>query len=500
MNELAAAILAPLQFEFMQRALLAAIMVGTTCAVLSCYLLVKRWALMGDAVSHAVLPGVAIAYLLAGSFFLGAVVAGVSAALAIGFIERQSRVKADAAMGIILTGTFALGLVILSSIRSKSLDLYHILFGNVLGVSPEDLWLTAGTGALVVVLVVVLYRELLIWSFDPVMAAAIGLPTQLLHYLLMVLLSLTIVASLQTVGIILVVAMLITPGATAYLYANRLPTMMALSVAFGVGSAVLGLYLSFYLNVASGGTIVLVASGLFVLSLFLAPRQGLLGRSLRRRRAASRTALEDALREAYLLQSKHEAIEESGLAGQLGVGLPEVRATLRRLLKAGLAETGPQGPKLTAEGTRQAALVVKSHHLWEVYLAGTAGLRWEDAHEEAHRLEHVTSPDMAAQLGRELGHGAPEAAPEPGEALAANLGCPLNELSPGQAGKLTLIREDRRAVLRYLADLGLHPGATVVVRGRDGDGGLRVQTGGREATLDPDVAACVCVTPLARVT
>ncbi len=274
----------PFQYGFMQRALLTSIVVGAVCGVLSCFVVLKRWALLGDAISHAVLPGVAIAYLLGLPFFIGAFVSGALTSLGIGAIERNTRVKEDAAMGIMFTGAFALGVVIISQIATST-HLMHILFGNVLGVRTPVLFLTLLAGAITLSTVFLFYKEFLLYVFDPVQASALGMNTAMLHYGLMLLLTLTIVASLETVGIILVVAMLITPGATAYLLVNSLPRMMLVAAAVGVFSAVVGLYISFDRNIASGGTIVLVATAIFGLA-FLFGRQGVLAGMLRHRAAA----------------------------------------------------------------------------------------------------------------------------------------------------------------------------------------------------------------------
>ena len=273
----------PFQYGFMQRALLTSIVVGAVCGVLSCFVVLKRWALLGDAISHAVLPGVALAYLLNLPFFLGAFVSGAITSLGIGAIERNTRIKEDAAMGIMFTGAFALGVVIISQIATST-HLMHILFGNVLGVRTPVLLLTLAAGSITLATVFLFYKEFLLYVFDPVQASALGMNTALLHYGLMLLLTLTIVASLETVGIILVVAMLITPGATAYLLVNTLPRMMAVAALVGVVSAVAGLYISFDRNIASGGTIVLVATGIFGLAFLFGP-QGILARALRRRAA-----------------------------------------------------------------------------------------------------------------------------------------------------------------------------------------------------------------------
>lgn len=268
------------QYGFMRRALLSSVMVGGVCGLLSSFVVLKRWSLLGDTISHAVLPGVAVAYLLNLPFVIGAFVSGALASLAVGFIERTTRVKEDAAMGILLSGGFALGLVIIGEIASAT-HLTHILFGNVLGVGYDSLLTTLIAAIVAIAFVARFVKELTLYTFDPVQAATIGLDTGTLHYALMLVLTLTIVVSLDTVGIVLVVAMLVTPGATAYLLCDRLGPMMAVSAGVGVASAVLGLVLSYRLDAASGGTMVLVATAFFLLALILAPERGLIARMRR---------------------------------------------------------------------------------------------------------------------------------------------------------------------------------------------------------------------------
>jgi manganese transport system permease protein len=255
MSEVAAALVdwfaAPLQFDFMRRALLVAVVAGAACAVLSCWLTLVGWSLLGDAVSHAVLPGVALAYLLGLPFAVGALAFGAGSVALIGLVNRTSRVKEDAVIGVVFTAMFALGLVLVSAVPSQT-DLGHILFGNVLGASMADVFLTAAVGGTVLVVVVALFKELRLWAFDPLTAQVAGLPVRGLHYLLMLLVSATIVASLRAVGIVLALAVLVIPPATAYLLTRRLPQLMAVAAALGTISAVVGLYLSFYLDIASG--------------------------------------------------------------------------------------------------------------------------------------------------------------------------------------------------------------------------------------------------------
>ncbi len=268
------------KYQYLQNAMVAAVLVGIICGSIGCFIILRGMALMGDAISHAVLPGVVIAYMLGFSFFIGAVITGVLTALSIGYVSQNSKIKDDSAIGIMFTAAFALGIVLITMRRGTGVDLWHILFGNVLAVSKSDMIMTAVIGVIVIAAIVLFYKQLLISTFDPVMAQAIGLPTKLIHYALMLMLSLVTVASLKTVGIVLVVAMLITPGATAYLLTERLHVMIMLSMVIGVFSSVAGVYFSFVYDVATGASIVLVASTLFLLSFLFSPKQGIIGRKL----------------------------------------------------------------------------------------------------------------------------------------------------------------------------------------------------------------------------
>jgi manganese/iron transport system permease protein len=266
----------PLSHAFMQRGLLAALMVGVLCSVIGCYVVLRSMAFMGDALSHAILPGVAIAYLLGGNLTVGALIAAILVALGIGMFTRQGTIKEDTAIGILFAAALSLGIALISSIRTYAVDLSHILFGNILGVSPTDLWLTVVITFVVLGTILVLYKEFMVISFDPILAATLRLPAEALRNLMLVLLALTIVVSMQTVGVGLVAAMLITPAATAFLLTRRLPMMMLLAAIDGAFSSVLGLYVSYYANIASGAAIVLVATGFFILAFLFSPLKGVL--------------------------------------------------------------------------------------------------------------------------------------------------------------------------------------------------------------------------------
>ena len=254
---------APFEFAFMQRAFLGGVLVGTICALVGTYVVLRGLAFVGDALAHAAFPGVVIAYLLKGNIYLGAAIFALATALGIGLISRRARMSYDTAIGILFAGAFALGVLLMSTIRGYTVDLFSFLFGNILGISGRDLLLVGLLGAVVVLTIALFYKELLLLSFDPTVAEAMGYPVQALNYLLLALIALTIVISIQAVGIILVVALLVTPSATAHLLTERLFRMMLFGIVLAALAAVVGLYLSFYLNVASGAAIVLVSTCLF---------------------------------------------------------------------------------------------------------------------------------------------------------------------------------------------------------------------------------------------
>ena len=265
----------PFAYDFMQRALGMSLLVGAVCAVLSCYLVLKGWSLMGDAISHAVLPGIVIAYVAGLPLVVGAFAAGLACALLTGYLKDNSRVKEDTVMGIVFSGMFGFGLVLFTKVETDQ-HLNHILFGNVLGVTAADLIETAIVAGGTLLIVLAKRRDLLLYCFDPNHARAIGLPVRVLHYGLLVLLSLTIVSSIKAVGIILVIAMLIAPGATAYLLTDRFERMLVIAVAVACGSAAFGTLISFHINGATGACIVLVQALVFVAAFLFAPKRGLL--------------------------------------------------------------------------------------------------------------------------------------------------------------------------------------------------------------------------------
>ncbi|MCS6814920.1 MAG: metal ABC transporter permease [Cyanobacteria bacterium] len=270
-------LLDPLQYAFMQRSLVMAVTIGVICAVIGSYLMVQRLALLGDAISHSLLPGLAIAFVVGINLFVGAFVAGVLSTVIIAWIHTRSPIKEDAAMGIVFSAFFALGITLITIVqKDNKIDLNHFLFGNILGVTGSEVRDTAVIAGVIIACVVLFYKELLFYSFDPLGAKASGLPVTWLQSGLMVLIALTVVASMKAVGVILVLALLITPCATAYLLVPRLHQVMIVGAAIGIASSLSGMYLSYYYNLPSGPAIVLVVSSLFMLAFLFSPTCGVL--------------------------------------------------------------------------------------------------------------------------------------------------------------------------------------------------------------------------------
>ena len=265
------------EFHFLQNALVTAVVIGIVSGTVGCFIILRGMSLMGDAISHAVLPGVAISYILGINFFIGAILFGIFAAVIITYIQNNSTIKGDTAVGITFSSFLALG-VILIGVANSSTDLFHILFGNILAVQDGDKWITIGVSALVLAIVFIFFKQLLITSFDPLMAKALGMKVSFYHYLLMILLTLVSVTAMQSVGTILIVAMLITPAATAYLYANSLKKMIFISASLGAFSSIIGLFIGYTFNIAAGSSIVLTSAIIFAISFIISPKQNILKR------------------------------------------------------------------------------------------------------------------------------------------------------------------------------------------------------------------------------
>ena len=267
-----------LNFHFLQNALITALVIGIVGGAVGCFIILRGMSLMGDAISHAVLPGVAISFILGINFFIGAIIFGLLASTMITYIKSNSIIKSDTAIGITFSSFLALG-IILIGVANSSTDLFHILFGNILAVQDMDMWITIIVSLLVLATITIFFRPLLLTTFDPTLAKSIGVKVTFYHYLLMVILTLVAVTAMQSVGTILIVALLITPAATAYLYANSLKTMILLSSGLGALASVLGLFIGYSFNIAAGSSIVLTSALLFLISFFIAPKQSVMNKT-----------------------------------------------------------------------------------------------------------------------------------------------------------------------------------------------------------------------------
>lgn len=261
-----------IHYHFLQNALLTSVVIGIVAGVVGCFIILRSMSLMGDAISHAVLPGVALSYLFGVNYFIGAIFFGLLASVIITFIKENSVIKGDTAIGITFSSFLALG-IILIGVANSSTNLFNILFGNILAVQDSDKWMTILVSGVVLIVIIVFFKELLLTSFDPILAKTMGMKVSFYHYLLMALLTLVSVTAMQSVGTILIVALLITPAATAYLYANSLKAMVFLAAIIGAGTSALGLFIGYSLNLAVGSSIVLTGTGLFLLAFVCSPKQ-----------------------------------------------------------------------------------------------------------------------------------------------------------------------------------------------------------------------------------
>jgi len=389
-----------------QLQLVCSMLVGAVLGLLGCFVVLRRMALIGDAISHAVLPGVVVAFLLVSTgitgLFVGALAAGIATAVAINLLTRFSRVREDAAIGIVFTAMFALGVILISRLPSGThFDMKCFLFGDPLAVQRDDLISVLIIAPVVVATIVLLFHPLKLMSFDQSLARTMGFNTTALHYLLMILLSATIVAALRSVGVIMGVAMLITPAAFAYQLTNRLWTMLVISSIAGAISAGLGMFLAFQFNNPPGPMMVLVVTGLFALAMAFAPERGFVMVWRHRRRIQNHILEEDVLKALARRELAGEAAPVT-MSTLFGDALStQIRRAVRRLVRAGALIDDVKGLVLSARGRTRAVEMVRSHRLWETYLADQRVDR-RYVHPYAERLEHAH--DLADKLAESLGN------------------------------------------------------------------------------------------------
>ncbi len=403
---------------------LGSMLIGIACGVLGCFVVLRRMALIGDALSHSILPGVVGALLLFGVsasspawlpgmlagasenwlplwLLGGAMVAGLLTAVIINLVHRHSRTKEDSAIGIAFTAMFAVGLIAISSLpRGTHFDLKCFIYGEPLAINTPDLWLMGIICPAVLLIVAVMYQRLKFISFDPVGAQALGVPVQAIHYLLMGLLAATIVAGIKSTGVILVVAMIITPASAAYQLTNRLSVMIVLAGIIGGVSAGLGMSLAFAVNAPTGPSMVVIVVVFFLLAVLLSPSHGWVFDRLRKHRLSRHVAQEDVLKAVYRLGDPQiDAVQKIGT--ETGLPAPRIRRSIGRLVQEGLMQVSEGKAALTDAGRKHAEELVRAHRLWETYLVNEAGVPIEVVHAQAELLEHAH--ELSEQLDKLLG-------------------------------------------------------------------------------------------------
>lgn len=383
------------------------VLVGIACGVLGCFVVLRRMALIGDALSHAVLPGVVIAFMLTGNtgiigLFLGALIAGLVTAGLIRLVSQYSRTKEDSSIGIVFTAFFAIGIILISSLgRGTHFDLQCFLFGDPLAVGLDDLKMMAVVTPTVLIVIVLLYHPLKLASFDPVVAATMGISVTAIHYLLMGLLSATVVAGLKTTGVILVVAMVITPASAAYQLTNRLWIMLLLAGVFGATAGAAGMSVAFITNSPTGPAMVLVATIIFGATMLFSPGHGLLFRTLRQRQVRRHIDGEDVLKALARLADGGQPSTVDAVTGATGLSSGRVAGSMRALQNERLLAVADGVVTMTPSGHDRAVGLVRAHRLWESYLADEVGIGTDDLHDQAERLEHAHefADDIDAELG-----------------------------------------------------------------------------------------------------
>ncbi len=407
------------EYEWFIRALIASSMVGIMCGVLGCFIVLRNMSLIGDALAHAILPGIVVAFPIVGysplGFFTGAVIAGLLTAVAITWIQHNVKTKNDAAIGIVFTAMFSIGVIGISWISKNEgvhLDLKDFLFGNILGISNEDIYLTIGIAIYVVISIIVFYRYLFVSTFQPVIAETMGISVKAIHYFLMLLLSFAVVASLRTVGVILVVAMLITPASTAILLSDRLKTVLWISGLLGFLSAVLGLFLAIIVETTPGPAMALTATAIYLLVVLFAPKKGLISKYFQKRKLQNRIQLEDTLKQSLKL-TQRKSLNLPNLLDRLGMKKGLVMKHLQNLKGQKLIQLNGNEVALTQTGMEKATKLVRAHRLWESFLVTELGLTEEQIHEDAEKYEHLLTDEILDEVDEKLGfpetdpHGSP---------------------------------------------------------------------------------------------
>lgn len=464
----------PLQETFFQKALIGGSLVAVVCGVVGCLVILRRMSFLGDALSHAMIAGVAGGYLFmkllfgieayAPAMLIGSLIAAVLTVALIGFVSRMSRIKEDTAIGIMYTGVFAGGVVLVSVFRNYiHIDLMHFIMGDVLGVADIDLWTSAVSSALVLSVIILFFRHFQVTSFDPIMAASIGMPVLVIDYVLTTCVSLVVVSAVSMVGVILVVGLLITPAGTAYLLSDRLDRMMIYAAFFGITSVIGGLYMCVWLDSAGGGAIMLFCTFQFLVVLIIAPRYGLMARWLQLRRMVPQQVTEDVL--GFLIR------KDSADIGEIRANINakhqgRVEHAVKNLSAQGLLSVKDKQISLTEKGHEDASRILRAHRLWEAYLEHV-GTPEAEIHPKAHDLEHVSDAQAIEYLDDLLGHPIkdPHGQEIPEDKTCAMPGTlvPVSLLRPGRTGTVEMLKNSA-------AETGLKPGDRIKMEARQDKG------------------------------
>ena len=485
------------QFQelYIQRALIASSMVGLMCGVLGCFIVLRNMSLIGDALAHSVLPGVVVAFILVGhnplAFFIGSVVAGLSTSAGITWIQHKVKTKNDAAIGIVFTAMFAIGVIGISEIArlpGVHLDLDDFLFGEVLGVANEDLYLTGAVLAYVLLSIVVFYRPLFIATFQPVIAETMGISVKTMHYFLMLLLAFAVVAALKMVGLILVVAMLITPAATALLLSKRLHWVVVIAGLLGLTASVLGLALAVVLDFPPAPTMAVVATLMYLLAVFFAPEKGVVFRFLQKRQLQRKIQLEDILKQAFRLQQREE-LTVNALLNKLGFGERRLKGHLRSLRMQGLFDA--KRLALTVDGQEAAKRLVRAHRLWETFLVNEVGLTEDQIHDAAEKYEHLLTDELLDEVDTHLGFPARD---PHGSLIPTKRGLPDLPLSHLDLAANARIATDQisEQITARLWRLGLLPNTAFSILQKDADA-IKLQTENKTVDIPKELARKVNV-------
>lgn len=394
--------------EWFIRALIASTLVGIMCGVIGCFMVLRNMSLIGDAISHAILPGIFVAFIIVGyssiGFFTGTLLAALLSAVAITWIQDHVKTKNDAAIGIIFTFMFSLGVIGISYLNNQQgvhLDLKDFLFGTILGISNEDILITSVVSFYTLLSIALFYRYLFITTFQPTIAQTMGISVKLIHYFLMLLLSFAVVSALRTVGIILVVAMLITPAATALLLSQKLKKVLVISGIIGAISAILGLVISVIYNTTPGPAMCVVVTFIYFITVVLSPQSGILFKYLRKLKQIEHVQIEDTIK--WLGKNTEQSNSVSVISQGLSLKKAQTKKHLDKLITEGVAHLDANGYVLTAKGNDLNSNLVRAHRLWETFLVDEMGLNSAQIHEDAERHEHLLHPEMLDQLDAKLG-------------------------------------------------------------------------------------------------